>query len=258
MTPELALTDTGFGPAVVLLHAFPCNRTMWDSQIGALAVAGFRVLAPDLPGFGDSAPSEATPDLAASAQAVFDLIDDRALGQVTLAGLCMGGYVAMEMLRQQPGRIGALGLIDTKSTADDEPARTGRLEIAEKVEAENSTAALSGMIGKLLGDTTRANRPEVVERTKAFIGSASPRAVAWAQRAMAKRPDSAATLAAFDGPALVAYGEEDTLSPPTDQTAMIDALPNVTVHPIAACGHLSALEQPEEVSAALIALGRKA
>lgn len=254
MTLELAVTDEGSGDAIVLLHAFPCNRHMWDAQIEALAAAGYRVIAPDLPGFGDSAVSAAAPDLAVVAQLVFDLIDDRALGQVAVAGLSMGGYVAMEMLRQQPGRINALGLVDTKATADPDEARQGRLQLADAVVAAGSSAALLDMMPKLLGETSRAERPPVVEAVTTFINEAHPEAVAWAQRAMAARPDSLADLARFAEPALVAYGVEDVLTPVAEQDSMAGALPDGVVAPIPGVGHLSALEAPAEVSAVLIDL----
>lgn len=262
MVYELAVTDLGSstdlgaGTPIVLLHAFPCDRRMWHAQIRSLGESGFRVIAPDLPGFGESPLPGGTPSLEVAAQAVFDLLDDRAIGNVMLVGLSMGGYVAMEMLRQQPGRISALALVDTKASSDPEPAREQRRSVADAVLAADSSRALLGMLPKLLGDTTRNDRPEVVEEVEGFIAAASPEAVAWSQRAMAVRPDSLATLKRFSGPSLVLYGQEDTLSPEPDQTAMANALPNAEIQSIPGSGHLSALEQPDQVSAALLRLAR--
>lgn len=244
------------GAPIVLLHAFPCDRRMWDVQVRSLSDSGFRVIAPDLPGFGESPVPNGAPGLQVAAQAVFDLLDDRALGNVMLAGLSMGGYVAMEMLRHQPGRISALALVDTKASSDPEPAREQRRSVAEAVLAADSSSALLGMLPKLLGDSTRATKPEVVEKVTEFIAAASPEAVAWSQRAMADRPDSRPTLKNFRGPSLVLFGQEDTLSPEPDQTEMADALPNAKIQSIPGSGHLSALEKPDEVSGALLSLAR--
>lgn len=249
-------TDLGSGTSIVLLHAFPCDRRMWDAQIRSLGESGFRVVAPDLPGFGESPLPTGTPSLSIAAQAVFDLMDDRAIGSVMLAGLSMGGYVAMEMLRQQPGRISALALVDTKASSDPEPAREQRRSVADAVLAADSSNALLGMLPKLLGETTRNNRPEVVREVEAFIAAASPEAVAWSQRAMADRPESLPALERFRGPSLVLYGQEDTLSPDSDQVEMANALPGAELQSIPASGHLSALEQPDEVSDALLRLAR--
>lgn len=249
-----ALADLGRGTPVVLLHAFPCDRRMWDAQTHSLRDAGFRVIAPDLPGFGESRVPGGAPSLAAAAQAVFDLLDDRALNGVVLVGLSMGGYVAMEMLRQQPGRISALSLVDTKASSDPGPAREQRRSVADAALATGSTGALKGMIPKLLGEATRGTRPDIVRSVEGFIADASPEAVAWAQRAMAERPDSLPILANFHGPSLVLYGQEDTLSPESDQETMVDALSDVVVQSIPGAGHLSALEQPDQVSEALLRL----
>jgi pimeloyl-ACP methyl ester carboxylesterase len=164
----------------------------------------------------------------------------------------MGGYVAMQMLRQRPDRIAALALVDTKATADGPEARAVRERTAQQALAAGSLAPLAeGMLPGLLGGTTRQERPAVVERTMRWIRTASPASAAWAMRAMADRPDSLATLAEFAGPALVVAGAEDVLSPRAEQDLMVGALPNVRYVEIAHCGHLSAVERPDELSAAL-------
>jgi len=251
------ITETGPGTTVVLLHAFPCDHRMWNVQIDSLCDSGFRVIAPDLPGFGESPVPSGAPGLEVAAQSVFDVLDDRALGNVMLAGLSLGGYVAMEMLRQQPGRISVLALVDTKASSDPEPAREQRRNMAAAVLAEGSSRSLTGMIPKLLGETTRSTRPDVVQAVESFIADASPEAVAWSQRAMAERPDSLPTLAAFHGPSLVLYGQEDTLSPGPDQSVMADALSNAELRSLPGSGHLSALEQPAQVSDALLHLASR-
>ena len=107
----------------------------------------------------------------------------------------------MEILRQQPDSVAALALIDTKATADTPAAREVREETARKALDAGSLVPLAeGMLSGLLGSTTRANRPEVVERTMAWIAQTPAAAAAWAQRAMAARPDSVGALARFERP----------------------------------------------------------
>lgn len=244
--------DEGDGPAVVLLHAYPCDNSMWDDQAEALVSAGLRVIRPDLPGFGASPVLAAEPSLEEVARVVLDSVDATSFA---LAGLSMGGYVAMQMLRLQPERVAALALVDTKATADTEEARATRLATAAKAEQAGSlTAMTEGMLSGLLGTTTLARRPEIVARTAAFIGRASGDGAAWAMRAMAARPDSLAVLSAFDRPSVVVMGEEDALSPLAEHEAMVAALANGRLVTIPECGHLSALEQPAAVSDALMDL----
>lgn len=239
---------------VVLLHAFPVTSALWTAQAEALRGAGHRAWTPDLPGFGAAPLRDEKPSLDRMADAILALCDQEGLGQVVVGGLSMGGYVSMALLRQAPERVAALVLADTKGTADTDEGRAGRLAMAQRMDSGGVTAALAeGMIPALLGETTRRERPEVVETVSGWIGSALPRSVAWAQRAMAARRDSLATLAAFDGPALVVWGEEDViLSPRTEQDLLVDALPDVELAVIPAAGHLSAVENPDAVSGVLL------
>lgn len=249
----LHVVDEGAGAPVVLLHAYPCDHTMWDAQAAALVARGRRVIRPDLPGFGASPVPEAEPALAVMADAVFDVLEG--VATFALGGLSMGGYVAMQMLRQDPQRVTSLALIDTKATPDTPQAAQTRYDTAARAEEEGSLASMAeGMLGGLLGATTLAQRPQVVERTAQYIAAASADGAAWAMRAMAARPDSLPTLAGFGRPAVVVMGEEDALSPRSEHELMVSALPMGRLVEVPACGHLSALEQPEAVSAALTAL----
>jgi pimeloyl-ACP methyl ester carboxylesterase len=247
------MRDAGEGPAVVLLHAFPCDASMWQGQVPALVSAGCRVLVPDLPGFGSSPLPADPPDLDVVAASIVEALADIGVSRFALAGLSLGGYLAMALLRLAPEQVSALALVDTKARTDPEPARENRLLVAEQAMAEHSTEFLvSAMIPGLLGRTSRDTRPQVVALTEEWIRGAAPETVAWYQRAMAQRPDSLADLLTFPGPGLVVYGEEDTvLSPREEQLLMAGALRDSRIVEIAAAGHLSAVEQPGAVAAAL-------
>lgn len=250
----LHVVDEGAGHPVVLLHAYPCDHTMWDAQAAALVAGGYRVVRPDLPGFGASPVPTVEPALHVMASAVFEALDAAAVERFVLGGLSMGGYVAMEMLRQQPDRVRALALLDTKATPDTAAAAQTRYDTAARAESQGSLAGMTeGMLGGLLGATTLAQRPAVVSRTTGVIGSASGAGAAWAMRAMAARPDSLPTLAAFDRPAVVLMGDEDALSPRGEHDLMAAALPAGRLVVVPGCGHLSALEQPEAVARELAA-----
>jgi pimeloyl-ACP methyl ester carboxylesterase len=249
--------ESGTGPAVVLLHAFPMDATLWAPQRGALAERGFRVITPDLPGFGGSPLSERAPDLDVMADEVADLMAGLGVDEAVVGGLSMGGYVAMAMLRRHRARVSALLLADTRAGADSPEAAANREAVARSVQAAGSTAQLAEMmLPQLLGTTTLRLRPEVVATVGRWIRAQPPAAVAWAQRAMARRPDSTATLADFGGPTLVLHGSEDTLSPAAEAEAMAAATRRggspTTVVQVPAAGHLTAVEDPGAVTAALL------
>ena len=245
------MIEAGRGPAVVLLHGFPLNATTWAAQREGLSDS-YRVICPDQRGFGGSVLLHDEPSLDEVADDVAALLDARKLGSVVLGGLSMGGYVAMAFLRRHPERVRALILADTKASADPPDAAANRLRIAaEVVERGTSAQLVDEVLPKLTGRTTKETRPLVAGRLKAIVESAPPHAVAWAQRAMAARPDSFETLRGVSVPALVVVGEEDELSPVSDAQAMAEAIPGARLATIPAAGHMSSMEAPEEFNAAL-------
>jgi pimeloyl-ACP methyl ester carboxylesterase len=246
---ELAYREAGSGRALVLLHAFPLSSAMWLEQRNELA-ASCRVITPDQRGFGGSPLGDDVPSLDTAADDIVELIDRLDLDRVVVGGLSMGGYVAMALLRRHPERIEALILADTKASADAEPAKANRERIAAAVESdENSTVLVDDVLAPLLGETTTSSRPLVSGRVRGLVQAAPAAAVAWAQRAMAGRPDSFETLQAFDRPALVIVGQEDVLAPPSDAEAMAAALPSGRLVVLPQAGHLTAVETPEAFNA---------
>lgn len=251
MRIDLHTRESGSGPPLVLLHAFPLSSAMWLAQREALS-SSFRVITPDLRGFGGSPLGHDEPSLDAMADDVAGLLDRLDLDRVTLGGLSMGGYVTMAFLRRHSDRVGAVVLADTKAGADPPEAAQRRESIAQDVLAnDDSTALIDQVLPTLLGATSVAKRAMVAGRVKALVQAAPAPAVAWAQRAMAARPDSSDTLAAVGVPTLVIVGEEDVLSPPVDAEHMVSLLSDVELVRIPAAGHLSAVEAPEEFTAAV-------
>lgn len=240
---------------VVLLHAFPCDGRMWAVQADALSAAGWDVVVPDLPGFGGSDLLDTEPNLDDVADVLLAELAAQGVERAVLAGLSLGGYLAMALLRKAPERFTAVLLCDTKASADADAAIANRHRLAQAVldDPVNSGRILrQAVLPGLLGATSFATRPDVVATVESWLDDARPDTIAWYQRAMAARPDSFATLAALDVPCLVLWGQEDALSPQADQQAMLDSLRDGSAHVIAGCGHLSAVEDPDAVSAALV------
>jgi pimeloyl-ACP methyl ester carboxylesterase len=243
---ELAYAEWGEGTPLVLLHAFPFPRQMWQFQYDGLTTQ-MRLVTPDLPGFGESpAPGEA-PDLGVMADGVLRLLDSLGLDRVMLGGLSLGGYVAMEILRRRPQVVRALVLADTKASADPEAAAQKRLRMADLLEEGGNTRVLvHDVLPTLVGDTTREEHPETLEWLRDLVEQTDPRGAAWAQRAMAKRPDSLDTLRQVRVPTLVVVGQEDELSPPSDAEEMVAAIPGAQIAVIPGAGHICAVEKPDD------------
>jgi pimeloyl-ACP methyl ester carboxylesterase len=249
--------ESGSGHPVVLLHAFPMDNCLWAAQRQALGQAGHRVITPDLPGFGGSALAPDAPSMDVMADAVVELLDHLRIERAVLGGLSMGGYVTMALLRRHPERLSAIILADTKAGADTPEAAANRQAVAAAVEEAGTAAGIAdGMLPNLVGATTRDTRPDVVATVRRWIDVQPAPGVAWAQRAMAARPDSLADIRAFGRPVLVLYGAQDTISPAADAAAMAEAARSggsaTTVVEIPAAGHLSAVEDPEAVTHAML------
>lgn len=247
---ELYCRDTGSGLPVVLLHAFPLSSAMWLGQREALA-GEYRIITPDQRGFGGSALGSDSPDLDLVADDVAALLDAKGISSAVVGGLSMGGYAAMALLRRHPQRVRGLLLADTKAGADPEAARANRERIATAVETDGTAVLVEEVLPTLVGPTTVASRPLILGRIRGMVQSAPAPAVAWAQRAMAARPDSTPTLRAVTVPTLVVVGEEDVLAPPADAESMAAAIPGATLVRIPAAGHLSAVEAAEPFNEAL-------
>ncbi|WP_029290403.1 alpha/beta fold hydrolase [Cellulomonas sp. HZM] len=239
---------TGTGTPVVLLHAFPLDHRMWLDVADALE--GRTVLAVDLPGSAGSPPDRPEPSVDAAADRLAAQLDAAGVGHAVVAGLSMGGYVALALAERRPDLVAALGLVDTKSTADTDDARANRLRIAAEADEQGTVAPVRPMAQTLLGASTRNARPELQEQVAQWIEEQPPAGVAWSQRAMAARPDRTDVLAAFAGPAVVVVGAEDTLTP-LDQAEHMAAAASAPLVVVPAAGHLSALERPAAVAAAL-------
>lgn len=235
--------------AVLLLHAFPCDGEMWASQASALEAAGYAVHVPDLPGFAGTALPAGEPDLSDVARDLLARLDE----PVDVVGLSLGGYLAMEMLRQQPAMVRSLCLVDTKAGADDPVARQRRLAMANAVLAEDSSESLiADLPALLLGRLALESRPDLVERIESWIRSAPAATIAWYQQAMARRPEAYEVLSAAEIPITVVWGDADVMSSREDQDRMLAAMPSARFHVIRGAGHLSAVESPQQVTEHLL------
>lgn len=231
---------------LVLLAPFPTDARLWDDVVNRL---DGRAITVDPPGFGSS-PTLAETSLDAYAAAVLAGLDSLGVREFSVAGNSMGGYAAMAVAAVAPERVVGLGLLGTKATSDDDAARANRIGMAERAEAGATASELVGaMIEKLISPTTRDRQPSVAARLEGWLAEAPVPGIAWAQRAMAARPDRLALLRSLDVPAVVLHGRDDVLMGEADAAAMADAL-GVSLG-VVDCGHLLPLEAPDAVADAL-------
>jgi 3-oxoadipate enol-lactonase len=239
---ELAYDDVGTGQPVVLIHAFPLNRTMWAPQVSAL-VERCRCVAPDLRGFGET--TAAPPyTMRQYADDIARLLDQLRIETTVLGGCSMGGYVALEFWRRHRDRVRALVLVDTRAGADDDAGRIRRREMIGIAEDQGATAIANLQISGIVGKTTREKQPDTYDAVHRMIAQSRVEGIVGGLQAMMARPDSTVTLATITVPTLIVVGEEDVLTPPGEARAMHAAIAGSRLEIIADAGHLSSLERP--------------
>lgn len=241
--------DVGSGKeVVVLLHAFPLHSGMWSRQIATLSPR-YRVVAPDYPGLGKSAPRAEPTTMESLAGAVLSLLDGLRIDRAVVAGLSMGGYLAFEVYRKRPGLFRGLALCDTRAGADTPEGAANRETFAKNAVEKGLHWVADEMTPKLLRPKPDA---AAVREVRALIGNGTPAGVAAAQRGMARRPDSGPTLSTIHCPTLVVVGEEDTLTPPPESEKMAAAIAGSKLVKIPGAGHLPNIENPAAFDAALM------
>ncbi|QVL34575.1 alpha/beta hydrolase [Telmatocola sphagniphila] len=248
---QIAYQDLGSGIPLVLLHAFPLDSEMWFYQLEDLS-RDFRVIAPDLPGFGnsDDPTSAATVDVTADLIADFlDVIDVK--GTINLCGISMGGYIALAFARRQPQRLHTLILVDTKAEADDEKALANRTKMAELAREQGPSAVISTMLPNLLGKSTQEENKMVVDKIQAIGKRQKTSAIVRGLQMLRERPDANPELSRITVPTLVMVGDQDVITPQHCSQNLVDKIELAKLDLIPNAGHLCPVEAPQDFNAAI-------
>ncbi len=246
---ELAYDDTGAGPCVVLIHGHPFDRSLWRPQTAVLA-SKFRVVAPDLRGFGASPVTPFLVTLRQYAEDVEELLYRLGVERAAVVGLSMGGLVAMDLVTANPKRWWALGLVTTTAEPVTTQERSVRRERADLIERDGIQPLVDYMHTGLYGP--RAT-PAMRSQVDAMMTRAPAAGAAAALRGRAERPDYRPRLRDLDIPAFVCTGSEDPWSNKTVTTEIIDHLRDPELFIIEGAGHLPNLEAEDVFTHTLLA-----
>ena len=241
--------DHGHGPTVLFLHAFPLSLRMWEGQEGLSS--RYRIVRFDARGFGGSGPGDAALTMDRIAEDAAVLIERLRLGPVILVGCSMGGYAAFAFAQKHPTLLRGLVLVDTRAAADTPEARRGRGDLAARVMKEGARAALDAFLPRIIGETTKKSRADVIARLKDIMLATSPRGISDALHGMAARQDSTPLLREIRVPALVVCGEEDVITPVAEAESLHRGIRGSELAIIPKAGHLPSMETPEAFSGVL-------
>ena len=248
--------EAGEGELAVFIHGFPLDHTVWLDQLQGLAHVR-RCVAVDLRGFGRSDPIAAhTLTMEILADDIAALIDALGSTEADIIGISMGGFVALALYELRPAMVRTLTLVGTRATADSTEGRAKREAAADSLLDDGRSAFAGAAIGSLL--SPRPSRP-VQARVRSMIEGTRYETIVAALEGMKERADRSALLPQIAAPTLVVVGDLDATIPAAEARSMAERIPGARLTVIPGAGHLSCIERPEEVNAALIELleGRK-
>ncbi|MFE1546888.1 alpha/beta fold hydrolase [Streptomyces sp. NPDC058718] len=244
----IAYEDRGSGRAILLVHGHPFDHTMWQPQIDRFSRT-HRVIAPDLRGYGITplgAITEST-DLGVFAEDLAGLLHHLEIDDYVVAGLSMGGQIAMELHRRHPERVRGLVLADTFPAAETEEGKAARNAMADRLLKEGMQGYADEVLDRMVAPYNTHAAPHVHR----MMCATDPAGAAAALRGRAERPDYRESLTTVAVPALVVVGRDDTYTPVGDAEEMHALLPDSTLAVIERAAHLPNLERPEEFDAVL-------
>ncbi|MGU9981866.1 alpha/beta fold hydrolase [Phreatobacter sp. HK31-P] len=223
-------------PALVLVPGLNCTAELFAPQIEAFGERFDITVA-------DHSSDARIPDIARRLLAA-------APPRFALAGLSMGGYIALEVMRQAPQRVERLALLDTRASVDapeDTELRHAAIKFAETGRFDD----IHGILWPRLVHIRRLGDEALEAVVRRMADKTGPARFIRQQRAVMARPDFQPGLAAIRCPTLVLVGEDDAITPRFMSEDMADAIADARLVVVPDCGHLSTLERPEVVNAAL-------
>jgi 3-oxoadipate enol-lactonase len=237
----------GEGEAIVLIHGHPFDHTMWQPQIDAFS-GRYQVIVPDLRGYGKSGlPEGGVSRFEDYSTDILQLLDILRVDNFHVAGLSMGGQLAMEVYRQAPSRVKSLILADTFATLDTPEAKTARNDGADRMLREGMDGYANESIHKMIKAEHVTKMPGVAAHVMRMMTSTNPKGAAMAMRARSERIDYLnEVLPQIKVPVLIVVGRQDEFTPVAKAEEMRAVIPGSKLVVIEDAGHMPNLERAPE------------
>lgn len=233
-------------PVVVLSNSLGATRGMWDPQVPALAER-FRVVTYDTRGHGDSPAPPGPYTLDDLVDDLVALLDRVGAERAHVAGLSLGGMTAMRLAVREPARVDRLALLCTSAKADPQ----GFLDRAAAARSGGTAPLAPVVVSRWLTPAYAAEHPDLVARLEAMIAGSDDEGYAACCEVVAGL-DLREDLGRITAPTLVVSGWEDPALPPEHQKLIADAIPGAELVTVSPGAHLANLEQPLQVTGALL------
>jgi pimeloyl-ACP methyl ester carboxylesterase len=217
---------------------------MWR-PVAEMLAERFRLVMPDLRGHGESELGSSTATMEKHAEDLRMVCVDARVERAIFAGVSIGGYILFEYWRRHRERVKALVLANTRASADTEDGRKGRMQSIDELMKFGPEPFVEKMLEKVIGETTRRNRLDIVDAARTMMKKMTAKAIAEVQRGMAERPDSVATLGTIDVPALVITSDEDGTTPLKEAEIMRKGISRAEMKVIPRAGHYAVFERSD-------------
>ena len=247
---EVSSTETGpaDAPVVVLSNSLGADRAMWDPQVPALAER-FRVVTYDTRGHGASPVPDGPYSLDDLVDDVVALLDRLGVERASFAGLSLGGMTGMRLAAREPARVDRLALLCTSALLG---PRQNWLDRARTARTAGTGELAPVVVGRWFTPEFAAAEPATVARMQAMIAAQPGEGYAGCCEAIADM-DLRADLPSISAPTLVISGWQDPATPPEHQQAIVDGIPGAELLTVSPGAHLANVEQPLQVTGALLA-----
>jgi pimeloyl-ACP methyl ester carboxylesterase len=244
----IAYDDVGVGPAVILLHSFPLCRQMWEPQIKALSAEGFRVVAPDLRGFGESSSEEENFELTRLTDDINNLMSYLGIGRAVMVGISMAGGLLIDMLERYPQRVAATCFLSPMMQPGDIADEIRSLDLANLVREGHRATVTDNLCEKFLYGNPAQERKDLVGQLRNWIDASSPCALEGALSVRPQRLGYRDEHHPYPVPTLIMTGARDRVMFSNKQAGPVNELRQV----INDAGHLVNLEAPDVVNQHLV------
>lgn len=241
---------SGKGYPVVFLHGYGETHAIWDHYRERLS-SKYKVITPDLPGFGksDSLPYEHSLDMVANS--VYDCLKRQNVSECIIMGHSLGGYVTLEIAKRFPNIVSHIGLIHSTALSDTEEKKEGRVKSIEFIQKYGVAKFIESFVPMLFHENHKERLKDTIQ-TIVEEGSKIPeKTLTDYMLSMRDRPDSIEFIKEFEGSILFIYGEEDASIPVSLSKSQIKFMKHPYLKNLPKTGHMGMFEQEEEVYQAI-------
>lgn len=230
--------------AIVLIHGFPFHHQMWSPQVQELSKS-YQVIAYDLRGHGKSAQNEGPYMIEEHVDDLFALCEHAKIEKPIVAGLSMGGYIALRAVERNEPFFGGLILCDTKSEADTSEGKLKRFQTIKDIKTKGVLPFAEGFLKNIITAKDLTSNHDLVDRIRNMVIANSLESITGHLLALAARTDTTPSLSKFKLPTMILVGDQDVITTPANAHAMHEKIKHSELYVIPNAGHMSNLENPQ-------------